>query len=240
MFNFNLQFGSRSLRTGLLRSLIGLPLGIGMLVGLSPTVSAIQMPMADDTEMEGDGADLLRVKWLDFNPTGSRAKFQMPFKPRFVERTFTPVIGRPPIKVRLYSGTASAGKTNLMFSYNDMNERPRGIKGVANTLEGVVRGSLANVSGQLLNKTEIVMKGVKGRQFAYQFTDQQGNEFTVLSRAFLKGRRIYQLSAVMGKQIFNETLAAEFLNSFKIVRPKSDLPPTPKPPPKYEGLLKDQ
>ncbi len=208
---------------------------VGMLVGLPATTRALQMPMANDIEKENAGqTDLMRTNWLDFNPTGSRAKFKMPFKPRFVERTFTPVKGLPPIKVRLHSGTALDGSVNFAFSYNDMSEPPRGSKGVTNTLEGVVRGSLTNVRGKLLNKTEIRLKGVKGRQFAYQFSDKNDKQYLALSRTFVKGARIYQLSAVMDKEAFNELLAAEFLNSFKIVRAKSDLPPVPKAPPKSE------
>ena len=115
-----------------------------------------------------------------------------------------------------------------------MSERPRGPKGITNTLEGVVRGSLTNVQGKLLNKTEIRLKGVKGRQFAYQFADKNDKQYLALSRAFVKDARIYQLSAVMGKDEFNESLAAEFLNSFRIVKAKSDLPPTPKTPKESE------
>ena len=239
MFCFSLRFGFFTLPASLLRSRIGLLLGgalmVGMLVGLPATARALQMPMASDIEKENAGqTDLVRANWLKFNPTGSRAEFKMPFKPRFVERTFTPVKGVPPIKVRMHIGTALDASVNFSFSYNDMNERPRGSKGITNTLEGVVRGSLTNVQGKLLNKTEIRLKGVKGRQFAYQFADKNDKQYLALSRAFVKDARIYQLSAVMGKDEFNESLAAEFLNSFRIVKAKPDLPPTPKTPKQSE------
>lgn len=237
MFCFSLRFGFSTLTASLLRSRIGLPLGVvlmvGMLVGFTPTVRAIQMPMESDIKKEKAGqTDLMRVEWMEFNPTGSQAKFKMPFKPRFVERTFTPIKGRPPIKVRMHVGTDSEQAINFAFTYNDMSESPRGRNGVSNTLEGAIRGSLTNVGGQLLNKTKIKLKGVNGRQFAYQFADKDDNQYLALSRVFVKGPRVYQLSAVMEKQAFDELLAAEFLNSFKIVPAKSDLPPTPKAPPK--------
>ena len=196
---------------------------------------AIQMPMAEDPVEKEDDSDVMRVEWLKLNPTGSRAKFEMPAKPRFVERTFTPVKGQPPIKVRLYIATTSEGLANFTFSYNDMSEAPRGRIGVTNTLDGVIRGSLANVSGQLLSKTEIALKGVKGRQFAYGFVDNKDNQYITLSRAFIKGQRLYQLSAVMDERVFNETVAARFLNSFQIVKAKSDLPPVPKAPPESKA-----
>ena len=107
---------------------------------------------------------------------------------------------------------------------------------IVNTLEGVVRGSVSNVSGQLLSKDEMVLKGVKGRQFAYAFADNKENQYIALSRAFVKGRRLYQLTTVMDSKVYDETVAARFLNSFQIVRAKSDLPPAPKAPPKSKSV----
>ena len=246
MFSFNMRFGFSTLAASLrprLSLLPGMVLAIGMWVGLPPTAEAFQMPMAEDIkepEAAGD-TDLMRASWMELNPTGSRAKFKMPVKPRFVERTFTPVKGRPPIKVRLYIGNAPEAKMSFTLNYNDLAERPRGILGVDNTLEGVIRGSVTNVSGQLLDKTEIKLNGARGRQFAYQFADNRDNQYVVLSRAFIRGRRIYQLTVVMDlpsytlKKKYHEEVAAEFLNSFAFVRAKSDLPPIPKAPPKPES-----
>lgn len=245
MFCFNLRFEFAVLSVGLSPVVrLGLPLGVvmavWMLVGLSPAAQAVQMPMAETKKLV-DGTDLKRADWNEVNPTGSRAVFKMPVKHRFVERTFTPVKGRPSIKVRLYIGSAPESKMNFTVNYNDLAEQPRGTKGVNATLEGVVRGSLSNVSGQLLDKKEIKLGRVKGRQFAYQFADNQNNQYVVLSRAYIKERRIYQLTVVMDlpsyveKQEYHEEVAALFLNSFKIVRAKSDLPPIPKAPPKTDG-----
>jgi len=123
---------------------------------------------------------------------------------------------------------------SFTVNYNDMAEPPYGTKGVNNTFKGVIRGSLNNVSGQLLDKQEIKIGGVKGRQFAYQFADNQDNQYVALSRVFLKGKRIYQLTVVMDlpsyveKEEYHEEVAALFLNSFKIVRARHDLPPRPK------------
>jgi len=244
MFSFNLRFGFSSLAASLLRCRLGLAQGvalaIGVLVGLSSPAEAFQAPVAkqkNETEVQAEEeVDLKRVLWEELNPTGSRAKFKMPVKPRFVERTFTPVKGRPAIKVRLYIGSAPKAKMNFTVNYSDLAERPLGINGISNTLEGVIRGSITNVGGQLLDKKEIELPGTKGRQFAYQFADNKDNQYVVLSRAYIRGLRIYQLTVVMDlpsyveKQEYHEEVAALFLNSFKIVPAKSDLPPIPKAP----------
>ena len=221
------------------------PLGVALatctLAWLSPAAWALQMPMPDDPveqKQADDESDVMRMAWSELNPTGSRAKFKMPAKPRFVERTFTPVKGQPPIKVRLYIGTTANGSVSFTVNYNDMSDPPRGAKAIANTLEGVMRVSVANVAGQLLNKRETEAKrslGLPvGRQFAFAFTDNKDNQYVALSRAFIKGRRLYQLTVLMevtDEQPFNEEVAARFLNSFQIVKPKSDMPPVPKAPP---------
>ena len=218
---------------------LGFVLAICLLACQMRAASALQMPMADKpVKTEDEDSDVMRVQWFKLNPTGSRAKFEMPAKPRFVERTFTPVKGQPPIKVRLYIATALEGVVNFTFNYNDMNELPRGQQGITDTLEGVVRGSLVNVSGQLFSKTDIKLKGVRGRQFAYGFVDNKDQKYVALSRAFVKGRRLYQLTAVESVkkfEDFNEHVAARFLNSFQIVRAKPDLPPVPKAPAESES-----
>ena len=94
----------------------------------SPAACALQTSKVGDPVQneEEEETDLMRVKWFKLNPTGSRAKFEMPAKPRFVERTFTPVKGKPPIKVRLFIASTSSGKVNFTFNYNDMSEAPHG------------------------------------------------------------------------------------------------------------------
>ena len=212
---------------------------IYLLVCQSPAALALQMPMAKEPAKKevDDDPDLMRVEWLKLNPTGSRAMFEMPTKPRFVERTLTPVKGKPPIKVRMYIAAALENTVTFTVNYNDMSKAPRGGKGVENTLEGVVRGSVTNVSGQLFSKTKIALKGMQGRQFAYGFTDTNGQQYIALSRAFIRGKRLFQLTAVEAvtdPQLYNEEVAGRFLNSFQIARAKSDLPPVPKAPPKSE------
>jgi len=123
MFSFNLRTGFSSLVAGSSRLRLGWLPGVVlvcMLVGMVPKVEAFQMPMAPGKKVEpveGDQVDLKRAQWDELNPTGSRAKFKMPVKPRFVERTFTPVKGRPSIKVRLYIGSAPKAKMNFTVNY---------------------------------------------------------------------------------------------------------------------------
>ena len=109
---------------------------------------------------------------------------------------------------------------------------------MAGARDGAVRGSVINVLGQLLDPNEIgvkknpapiTYKKTPGRQYVYQF-NQNGELFVVTARVFIGGKRQYQLSCIMAEKIFDDTLAAKFLNSFRIIVPESDLPPRPKMP----------
>jgi hypothetical protein len=203
---------------------------VALLVMLSAPSPAIAWQETGDRPA-AEEEDLLQLRWAKMNPTGARAVFEMPMMPRFVERTFTPVRGKPPIKVRKHIGTTKNGAYSFVFNYSDLHERPRGRGGVDKTLEGAVQASIVNVNGQIVNEVEVIKlpkQNVPGRQFVFVFSDKNGNEYIVISRVFLKGRRQYQLSAIGPRKDFDEQVASRFLNSFNAVRPKPDMPPVPK------------
>ena len=202
---------------------------VGLMVCFAASPSLALQAETQNPVAEAD--DLMLQQWVKLNPTGSRAKFEMPVKPRFVERTFTPLPGKPPIKTRMHIGTLSSGSYSFVFNYNDLHERPRGKSGVDRTLDVALQNSVVSVSGQLVNEIEKIKlpkQSVPGRQFAFIFQDKNKKDYVVISRVFLKGRRLYQISAVGERKGYDEAVASRFLNSFDAVRPKSDLPPVPK------------
>ena len=166
--------------------------------------------------------------WKVYTPSEARASFQMPSKPRYVQRVITPVQNQPSIKVHLRQSVANEGKITYLFVYNDLNERPTTQKGQDQALDGAIRGSIINVSGKLAKKVDLIKyKSNPGRQFVYRYL-QGEKQFVVISRVFLVGRRLYQITFLSLESEFNEALAAKFLNSFKLVKPPSDDPPTPR------------
>lgn len=191
-----------------------------------------------------DSAEPDEETWRTIEPTNAFAKFEMPQKPRYVERSFTPVKGRDPIKVRLHIGVVDQGRISYMFSYHDLPTRPKDAKTIKSTLEGAMMGSLMNVGGRMLIEPQEIRYGDNGwygRQFVYGFfqkikekvVDQwvdKEREFVVYSRVYLVKRRQYQLSVVMRADVYeqNQKNTERFLNSFRIVRPESDLPPLPR------------
>lgn len=204
-----------------------------LLIGLLAATSLGQQPQQDPDV------------WIDMAPTGALAEFQMPAKPRYVERKFTPIRGRDPITVKLHIAASEDGKTSYIFSYFDLAEQPRGQGDIKNILDGAVRGSLATVMGSLQEVDEEKQGRYPGRLFTYTFRqvdrEDREHDFVVISRILLIRRRQYQLSGIAelsAREIVDDkiTLApgrqetiSKFLNSFNPVKPKPDLPPEPRP-----------
>lgn len=166
-------------------------------------------------------------QWVAMDPTGARASFEMPERPRYVERQFTPVEGQPPIKVRLHIATVYDGKATFVFGYHDLHEQPKNKTEIRSTLDGAVRGSVLNVAGRLGGKVEELNKGT-ARQFGYSYADKRsGTQYGAVTRVFLVGRRLYQATCSMELAIFDENICGKYLNSVRPRKIESDLPPKP-------------
>jgi hypothetical protein len=202
--------------------------------------SADAQPAAQEKEQQAtantSSDNQIGKPWIKMSPSGAGATFEMPNKPRYVERQFPPVQDKPPVKVRLHLCTVNEGTTTFIFGYHDLHEEPADNKTINATLDGAVRGSVANVFGQLAGRpTPIRFKKALGRQFVYRYQQarpksdgtEQKDIYVVTARVFLMGKRQYQVNCLMKQSIFDEQLAAKFLNSLTILDPPKDLPPLP-------------
>ncbi len=169
-----------------------------------------------------------QTDWPRFTPSDAGASFQMPSKPRYVERVFTPVKGRPTIKVCLHQTVVDQGNTAFLFAYNDLHETPQDRATIDKILDGAVKGSVINVGGQLLSEpNKFNYKTHFGRQFSCRYV-QGEKRFIVTARLFLVGKRQYQFTFMMRESMYDERLAAKYLNSFQLVEPENDDPPVPR------------
>jgi len=189
----------------------------------APSTTTSQQASGTKSESEPEEGE-----WQQISPTDALATFLVPKKPRYIERTFTPVANKPPIKVHLYLSTVNKGQTTYIFGYHDLHEVPENTIVSARVLQGAVRGSVVNVQRKLLSEvTKIRFGAWPGRQFNYSYI-QNEKTYLVLSRVFIVGKRQYQVSSVALETEFDETLATEFLNSFKLVVIENDEPPVPR------------
>lgn len=175
-------------------------------------------------------------QWETHRPTGVQASFMMPKKPFYVERSFSPLEGKPPIKVRIFVSSVLEGDITFIFSYHDLHTEPAGRQAISEALQGVVRGSVFNVLGNLLPAEEVGMSqnpfaisldGNLGLQYVYRFARDK-EPFIVTSRVFAVGKRIYQLNCIMIEKNYDAFIPAKFLKTIKLHDPDHDLPPRPR------------
>jgi len=175
-------------------------------------------------------------QWETHRPSGARASFMLPKKPLYVERSFSPLEGKPPIKVRIFVCSALEGEIIFTFSYHDLHEEPSNRQATNEALQGVVNGSVFNVLGNLLPPEEVGMPrnplgvsldGNPGLQYVYRFARNK-EPFIVTSRVFAVGPRIYQLNCIMIEKNYDAFIPAKFLKSIKLYDPDYDLPPRPR------------
>ncbi len=175
-------------------------------------------------------------QWETHRPSGARASFMMPKKPFYVERSFSPLEGKSPIKVRIYVSSVFEGDITFIFSYHDLHKEPANRQAINEALQGVVRGSVFNVLGNLLPAEEVGMTqnplgisldGNRGLQYVYRFSRNK-EPFIVTSRVFAVGQRIYQLNCIMIEKNYDAFIPAKFLKTIKLYDPNYDLPPRPR------------
>ena len=173
-------------------------------------------------------------QWETHRPSGARASFMLPKKPLYVERSFSPLEGKPPIKVRIFVCSALEGEITFTFSYHDLHEEPSDRQATNKALQGVVNGSVFNVLGNLLPPEEVGMPrnplgisldGNPGLQYVYRFSLGIKNRSSLPRRVFAVGQRIYQLNCIMIEKNYDAFIPAKFLKTIKLYDPNYDLPP---------------
>ena len=194
-------------------------------------VSSALAQQTESVEPDDTHAAVNFSDWILMRPTGAQAEFKAPSKPRYVERSFSPVQNQPPIKVRLYQSLIKQKDEMYIFGYHDLHFAPTDKKRIEETLDGAVRGSFANVSGKLIGHAKIRYGKYPGRAYVYLYSFKE-KIYKVSARVFLVDDRQFQLSTIMPQDNFDDKMAKKFLESFRIVKPDSDLPPRPPVPPK--------
>ena len=175
-------------------------------------------------------------QWKKHRPSEARVSFMMPKKPAFVERSLSPLEGKPPIKIRIYVSSVLEGDVTFIFSYHDLHAAPANRQAINEALQGLVRGSVFNVLGNLLPAEEVGMTqnplpislgDNRGLQYVYRFARKK-EPFIVTSRVFAVGQRVYQLNCIMIESNYDAFIPAKFLKSIELYDPDSDLPPRPR------------
>ena len=173
-----------------------------------------------DAKRASHAAQTTEGQWIKHAADNSNAEIMMPAKPRLSERTFRPVAGEPFIQVKTWLCTADNGQIVFTMSYHDLHQQPETLNQINKTLDGAVKGTVAQVVGNTVDDVEEVkVRTYPGRKFTYEFTvDQQALKSD--AEVYLIGKRQYMLSTIFKPSKYRPELSQKFFETFNPFDPE--------------------
>ena len=161
-------------------------------------------------------------QWIKHAADNSNAEIMMPAKPRLSERTFRPVADEPFIQVKTWLCTADNGQIVFTMSYHDLHQQPKTRKQIKQTLDGAVKGTVAQVVGNTVGPVdEVKVRTYLGRKFTYEFkVDKQALKSD--AEVYLIGKRQYMLSTIFKPTNYDPKLSQKFFETFNPFDPEDD------------------
>ena len=158
-----------------------------------PAASSIKKESTAKETQQSDG-------WFTITDDVSATEFRLPGKPKYLERTFSPIMGRDAVVNHRYVVYPS-DVSSFEFSWMDLHEAPATQKQLNEAFDGAVRGSVVNVIGQLDRMDKIKSGKIQGREFDFTFNVANPKAktdyvFSGRSRIFISGNRRYQLDVI--------------------------------------------
>ena len=161
-------------------------------------------------------------QWIKHAADNSNAEIMMPAKPRLSERTFRPVADEPFIQVKTWLCTADNGQIVFTMSYHDLHQQPETLNQINKTLDGAVKGTVAQVVGNTVDDVEEVkVRTYPGRKFTYEFTVGQ-QALKSDAEVYLIGKRQYMLCTIFKPTNYDPKLSQKFFETFNPFDPEDD------------------
>ena len=187
------------------------------------TSGALLASPQSDAKPASHAAETTDGQWIKHAADDSNAEIMMPAKPRLTERTFRPVADEPFIKVKTWLCTADDGQIVFTLSYHDLYKRPKTRKQEKLTLDGAVKGTIAQVVGNTVGPVdEVKVRTYRGRKFTYEFKigDQALKSD---AEVYLIGKRQYMISTIFKPSNYQPKLSQKLFESFNPFDPEDDL-----------------
>ena len=158
--------------------------------------------------------------WFAIVDDTALVEVRMPAEPVYKEFTFTSVAGQPADTNHIHD-TLVNKEHNVSYSWMDIHNPPKGkAKSVTATLDGMVKGAVINVFGELGSMTKIKSGKVPGREFDFTFPintpDGKTHMLYVKSRIFIQGNRQYQVSVTSAQGKEDSAMTTKFFDSLII------------------------
>ncbi len=162
-------------------------------------------------------------RWHPISPEASRMRIAMPGEPKFTAPVIKPLPDKE-VTVHLAMVTQNEGKSLFLVGYHDLDFLPEGEQKKNDVLEGGVKGTVLNTLGKLTKHESIKIGDHPGRNFEYS-GHRFGQDVKGVSRIYLVGSRVYQLTVLFTPDLDLTADAEKFFGSFELL-PGDE--PTPK------------
>lgn len=189
-------------------------------LALAPTSGALLASPQANTPPASHDAPTTDGQWIKHAADGSNAEIMMPAQPRLTERTFRPVASEPFIQVKNWQCSANGKQVIFTMSYHDLYQQPETRKKIEKTLDGAVRGTIAQFVGVLGGTIENVkVRTYPGRKFTYEFKlGDQALKSDV--EIYLIGKRQYMLSTIFKPANYRSELSEKYFETFNPFDPQ--------------------
>jgi hypothetical protein len=142
-------------------------------------------------------------RWQRTDARDGKFSFSMPGKPEFKSQTLTAKNGHP---VRYATYTVDLGKRAYMASTSDYDSETRIV------LDGAIDGVLSSwEKPRIVERRRTTLYG-----YPAQIADFASGNYRVIVRAFVVGRRLYQLGFVEGMDEYVPAHSDVFMKSFRL------------------------
>ncbi len=187
---------------------------------VAPASGTLLASPQSDAKPASNDAQTTDGPWIKHAADGSNAEIMMPAKPRLSERTFRPVASEPFIKVKTWLCSANGKQIMFTMSYHDLHQQPTTRKKIDKTLDGAVRGTVAQVVGNISGAVENVkVRTYPGRKFSYEF--QLGDQALKSdAEVYLIGKRQYMLSTIFKSTNYQPELSKKYFETFNPFDPE--------------------
>ena len=150
--------------------------------------------------------------WVTFSSPEGRFSLQFPKQPTPDTQEVDSVVG----KLKMYTYLSSSSTVTYMASYADYPTVPETDRQQP-VLDGVRDGVVRKLEAKLFDETKISIDGNPGREFRMSKTGQDGQELIYHWRAYLVGRRLYQVAAGYYKRDSQSRELPKYFGSFQLL-----------------------
>ena len=139
----------------------------------------------------------------------------MPGEPKLSAPVIKPLPDKK-VTVHLAMVTQNDGKSLFLVGYHDLDFLPQDEQKKNDVLEGGVKGTVLNTLGKLTKHTPVTLGEHPGRSFEYS-GNRFGQQVRGVSRIYLVGSRVYQLTVLFTPELDVGTDAEKFFSSFELL-----------------------